>query len=133
MNTKLLMGASAIALGAMGIFLTFVPEAIPGYFGLGMRDAPALLVQILGALYFAFGMLNWMSKTSLIGGIYNRPVAVANFSHFFIAGLALIKATIANPGLPLSIWAIGIVYIIFALSFGTILFTHPLVEKNGNQ
>lgn len=130
MNTKLLMGASAIALGAMGIFLTFVPEAIPGYFGLEMSDTLALLVQILGALYFAFGMLNWMSKASLIGGIYNRPIAVANFSHFFIAGLALIKSTIANPDFPLSIWAIGITYLIFALSFGLILFKHPVAEKN---
>jgi len=89
-----------------------------------------LLVQILGALYFAFGMLNWMSKASLIGGIYNRPIAVANFSHFFIAGLALIKSIISNSDLPLIFLVIGIVYLIFALLFGLILFKHPIVEKN---
>lgn len=131
MNTKLLMGASAIALGAAGIFLTFAPEVVLGYFGSEVSKMPILLVQILGALYFAFGMLNWMSKASLIGGIYNRPTAVANFSHFFIAGLALIKGISSNFGLPISIWVIGIAYLVFAISFGFILFKHPIVGKNG--
>jgi len=128
--TKLTMSASAIALGAAGIIMTFVPEAVLGYFSLEMSRMLVLLVQILGALYFAFGMLNWMSKASLIGGIYNRPIAVANFSHFFIAGLALIKSIISNSDLPLIFLVIGIVYLIFALLFGLILFKHPIVEKN---
>jgi len=128
--TKLSMSASAIALGAAGIIMTFVPEAVLGYFSLEMSRMLVLLVQILGALYFAFGMLNWMSKASLIGGIYNRPIAVANFSHFFIAGLALIKSIISNSDLPLIFLVIGIVYLIFALLFGLILFKHPIVEKN---
>jgi len=128
--TKLTMSASAIALGTAGIIMTFVPEAVLGYFSLEMSRMLVLLVQILGALYFAFGMLNWMSKASLIGGIYNRPIAVANFSHFFIAGLALIKSIISNSDLPLIFLVIGIVYLIFALLFGLILFKHPIVEKN---
>ncbi|PJB12215.1 MAG: hypothetical protein CO119_08000 [Flavobacteriales bacterium CG_4_9_14_3_um_filter_40_17] len=130
MMTKLTMSASAIALGTAGIIMTFVPEAVLGYFSLEMSRMLVLLVQILGALYFAFGMLNWMSKASLIGGIYNRPIAVANFSHFFIAGLALIKSIISNSDLPLIFLVIGIVYLIFALLFGLILFKHPIVEKN---
>ena len=128
--TKLTMSASAIALGTAGIIMTFVPEAVLGYFSLEMSRMLVLLVQILGALYFAFGMLNWMSKASLVGGIYNRPIAVANFSHFFIAGLALIKSIISNSDLPLIFLVIGIVYLIFALLFGLILFKHPIVEKN---
>jgi hypothetical protein len=130
MNTKLLLGASAIALGAAGIIMTFVPDEILVYLKFEMNRNLVLLVQILGALYFAFGMLNWMSKASLIGGIYNRPIAVANFSHFSIAGLALIKSIISNSDLPLIFLVIGIVYLIFALLFGLILFKHPIVEKN---
>lgn len=129
MNTKLIMGASAIFLGSVGIFITFAPEAILGYLGLEMNNTSYLFAQILGALYFAFGMLNWMSKASLMGGIYNRPIAVANFSHFFIAGLALAKGIASNSNLPSSIWAIGIIYFIFALSFGLILFKHPIEKK----
>ena len=128
MNTKIIMTASAIILGITGIVLTFIPDEIIDYLSLEMNKTLLSLMQILGALYFAFGMLNWMTKTSLIGGIYNRPIAVANFTHFLIAGLALTKGLISNPSLPYIIWIIGIIYLVFAISFGVILFRHPISE-----
>jgi len=51
---------------------------------------------LLGALYVDFAMLNWMVKGSLIGNIYNRPVAVANFTHFLVGGLALAKGVMGS-------------------------------------
>ena len=128
MNTKIIMTASAIILGITGIVLTFIPDEIIDYLSLEMNKTLLSLMQILGALYFAFGMLNWMTKTSLIGGIYNRPIAVANFTHFLIAGLALTKGLISNPSSPYIIWIIGIFYLVFAISFGVILFRHPISE-----
>ncbi len=126
MKTKYLMTASAVFLGFSGILFTFIPEEILNAFGLEATKPLQLLVQITGALYFGFGMLNWMTKSGLIGGIYNRPVAVANISHFSIAGLALLKALVSNPDLPLMVWIAGIIYGIFAISFGLILFRHPI-------
>ena len=128
MNTKIIMTASAIILGIAGIVLTFIPDEIIDYLSLEMNIALLFLMQILGALYFAFGMLNWMTKTSLIGGIYNRPIAVANFTHFLIAGLALTKGLVTNPSSPYIIWIIGIIYLVFAISFGVISFRHPISE-----
>ena len=32
-----------------------------------------------------------MAKESLIGGIYNRPIAIGNFMHFAVGAMALIK------------------------------------------
>ena len=126
MKTKYLMTASAVFLGFSGILFTFIPEEVLYAFGLEATKPLQLLVQITGALYFGFGMLNWMTKSGLIGGIYNRPVAVANISHFSIAGLALLKALVSNPDLPLMVWIAGIIYGIFAISFGVILFRHPI-------
>ncbi len=128
MKTKYLMTASALTLGGAGIILTFIPEEILTSCGLEATKPLQLLVQIIGALYFGFGMLNWMTKSSLIGGIYNRPVAVANFTHFLIAGLALIKGLFTNPDLPGIVWIAGIIYGVFALSFGLILFRHPISD-----
>ena len=129
MNTKVLMTTSAVSLLTAGIILTFLPDEILKYAYLENTRPLQLLLQIIGALYFGFGMLNWMSKSGLIGGIYNRPIAVANFTHFFIAGLALIKGIMANPVLPKTIWIVSCVYLIFAISFGIVLFRHPLTEK----
>ena len=133
MNTKSLMTSSAIILALIGISLIFFPKEILDYFELTTSDTLELLMQIIGSFYFAFAMLNWMSKGSIIGGIYNRPIAIANLTHFVIAGLALIKGVLANPSLSYVIWSIAIIYSIFAILFGIVLFKHPVSENKINN
>lgn len=130
MNTKLVMTLSAAILGLAGIALTFLPAEILTGLAISPSKPQEYLLQIIGALYFAFAMLNWMTKSSLIGGIYNRPVAVANFTHFVIVALAMVKGVISNPGLPVGILATTLIYSIFAVLFGIILFRHPIPEKS---
>jgi len=126
MNTKLVMTSSALILGIAGITMTFAPYEIVAFITIKPSKPLELVIQIIGALYFAFAMLNWMTKSSLIGGIYNRPVAVANLTHFLIVALALIKAVLATPGLSAAMLATTIVYSLFAVLFGIILFRHPM-------
>lgn len=126
MNTKFIMTASAIILGTVGLIVTFTPDLILGYLHLEAGKTAVFLMQILGALYCGFAMLNWMTKTSLIGGIYNRPIAIANFAHFLIAGLAIVKGLISDPHLSIVIWTGGVIYFTLAISFGIILFRHPI-------
>ncbi len=133
MNTKLIMTLSALILGAIGVLLTFIPDTILSHLNIDVNKTSQFLMQILGALYFSFAMLNWMTKTSLIGGIYNRPIAIANFSHFLIAGLALAKGIISNPSISYAIWTAGIIYCLFGVSFGIILFRHPVNETKSNK
>ena len=133
MNTKSLMTLSAIILALIGISLIFFPKEILDYFELSTSDTLELLMQIIGSFYFAFAMLNWMSKGSIIGGIYGRPIAIANLTHFVIAGLSLIKGIMANPGLSYVIWSIAIIYSIFAILFGIVLFKHPVSENKINN
>ena len=130
MNTKLLMTLSAIILALIGISLIFLPKEILDYLELSVSETLQLLMQIIGSLYFALAILNWMSKGSIIGGIYNRPIAMANLAHFVIAGLALIKGILANPSLSYVIWSIAIIYSIFAILFGIVAFKHPVSENN---
>jgi len=130
MNTKSLMTLSAIILALIGISLIFLPKEILDYLELSVSETLQLLMQIIGSLYFALAILNWMSKGSIIGGIYNRPIAMANLAHFVIAGLALIKGILANPSLSYVIWSIAIIYSIFAIFFGIVAFKHPVDENN---
>lgn len=129
MNTKSLLTLSAIILALIGISLIFFPKEILDYFELSVSDTLELLMQIIGSFYFAFAMLNWMSKGSIIGGIYNRPIAIANLTHHVIAGLVLIKGILSNTSLSYIIWSIAIIYLIFAILFGILAFNHP-VSKN---
>jgi hypothetical protein len=83
-------------------------------------------LQITGAQYFAMGMLNWMTKNSTIGGIYNRPVSIANFTHYMIGALALIKGLLSSPGLPFIFWILTVLYIAFAVVYGFIFNRNPV-------
>jgi len=129
MNTKLLMIASALVMGICGILLQFVPHEILNYFEVSSAGITPVFVQIAGALYLGFAAMNWMAKTVLIGGIYARPLAIGNFSHFIIGALALLKYGFNTPNL-WAVWAMAIIYSIFAILFGIVFFTHPL--KPGN-
>ena len=123
MNTKLLMTISSLILGVTGIFLSFLPEEVSHV--LSSSASTPVIFQILGALYFGFAMLNWTAKANLIGGIYSRPVAIGNFTHFLIGGLALVKFVLHATNGTSFIWAWATVYLIFSVLFGYVLFTNP--------
>ena len=116
------MTTSAVILGVTGIILSFIPQEVSHF--LSLTESTPIVFQILGALYFGFAMLNWTAKANLIGGIYSRPVAIGNFTHFLIGGLALIKLLLHNTN-GTSIWTCAILYSIFALLFGYVLLTNP--------
>ena len=124
MNTKLVMISSALVMAVCGIFLSFFPEEILNYMGAGSTKLPQVFLQILGALYLGFAMLNWMAKANLIGGIYSRPVAIGNLMHFLVGALALIKVFFVNTDLKI-ILIPTIIYLLFSLLFATIVFGSP--------
>ena len=130
MNTKILMTSGAILFALIGINLILFPKEILNHLGLKVSDILEILMQTLGSLYFGLAMLNWMSKGNLIGGIYNRPIVVANLTHFVVAVLVLIKGIYTNQSLSYIIWIITIIYSIFTILFGIVLLKHPDNKKN---
>lgn len=123
MNTKFILSSSAMAMGVTGLLLTFLPQEAASAFG--WAQGSDIMLQVLGALYFGFAMVNWMSRANLIGGIYSRPIAVGNATHFFIAALALLKFSPKSS----MIMGVAIIYSFFTIAFGYILFTHPVKDS----
>ena len=117
-NTKLLLSVSAIVLGVAGIAASFAPHELLRLAGIQAAAPMPLLVQLLGALWFAFAMVNWTARGSLIGGIYNRPVAIGNLTHFVIGAFALGKDGTLMP--------VAIVYALFAIAFAFLFFRSPV-------
>jgi Mg2+/citrate symporter len=113
-------------MGIAGIILTFFPREIAGFFK--MDDTNTLLLQVLGGLYFGFAMLNWAAKANLTGGIYSRPVTIGNLAHFVIVGLALLKFGTHNTS-NIYVWIAVILYLIFAILFGIVFFTSPVLKN----
>src|SRR5205085_8891061 len=131
MNTKSLMMSSSIITGFLGLIASFLPNEIMVYIGVTATKFPTLFVQITGALYLGFAMMNWMARTVLIGGIYARPLAMGNFMHFTVAALALLKSVVVSSG-SVCVWVATILYSVFAILFGIVVFKSPqkLVAKN---
>ena len=121
MNTKLLMTSSSILLGLAGILALFLPDLLLSMQGMAATGTTSALVQLMGALYFSIAFMNWTAKDSAIGGVYARPVSVANFSHFFIGALLLVKYLLSNE-FNLTIFVVTAVYVIFAACFYWLVF-----------
>ena len=128
MNTKYLMASSSAVMAFFGLAASFLPNEILFAIGITPNALAALLVQITGALYFGFGLMNWMAKGVIIGGIYARALCVGNLAHFTLAGIALLKSAVNNGDF--RIWILAIIYSIFAISFGALLYTNPKQKQS---
>lgn len=83
----------------------------------------------MNALYLEFGILNWMAKGTLIGGIYNRPIAIGNLTHFVVGAIALVKA-VSNIQMHSEIViSLTVVYVIFAILFYYTFRTNPTKNR----
>jgi len=129
MNTKTLMIISAIFLAVNGFGFTFFPNEISVLLINDDNHIFILILQILGALYLGFSILNWMSKTNLIGGIYSKPLLIGNLLHFFTASMALIKLTFKVETNLQLIFFYTIIYSLFTLFFGYVFFTNPSLKQ----
>jgi hypothetical protein len=121
MKTRPLMRASAIVLAVLGASATFLPREILVHAGTSPVGFSSVLVQMTGALYLGFAMLNWMAQGSVMGGIYGRPIAIGNLAHFTIGALALLKLILAEkPTVKTGI--VAAVYTGFAVLFAIVAF-----------
>ena len=129
MKTKALMTLSALFLGLMGVAASFLPQEILTQFAMPVNALTVILLQITGALGLGFAMLNWTARGVVIGGIYARPVALGNFVHFAVVAITLIRALTSGAARGSGIIAGCVVYLIFALWFGAVLFTSPSQKR----
>lgn len=124
MQTKILMSLSALLMAAAGLAASFAPQELLIYADAWDEAFEVALVQVLGALYLGFAMLNWSARVHVIGGRYNRPVALGNFMHFGVVTVILVKAIFAGFA-SIGVMAGAVAYALFALWFGFVLFSHP--------
>ena len=128
MKTKTLMMASSLFLGTAGLPSLFAPEELLKILGLPQINPLPVVIQLIGALYLSFALMNWISKDNIIGGIYLRPVSIANFAHFTIGALTIVKYQLSDAANAF-LWGIMIVYIAFAIIFAWLVFIHSGIKN----
>ena len=123
-HTKILMMLSAVFLAMLGLLTSYWPEKVLETHGTVPDNATLLLIQMMGALYLGFAILNWTARGVIIGGIYARPLALGNFLHFAMVGVMLAKAALTHGVIQLATSAA--VFSAFAIWFGIAIFRSPV-------
>jgi predicted acyltransferase len=128
MKSKAVMIASAVLLCALGLTMSFLPQETAASLGLGTQSMAVLLLQVLAAAFMGMGYLNWLSKGNPMGGIYSRPLALANLLLFGAGGIALDRASL-HGSVPQGIKLAAVAFTVLALGFGWLMFFHDPIAK----
>jgi hypothetical protein len=129
MTTRIVMSLSAAVMAVAGLLLSFAPQELLTFASLTASPGAVLAAQVTGATLLGFALMNWMARGNTIGGIYQRPLAIGNFTHFTVAGIALAKALLSGER-PLPLIVLTVLYLFFAIAFGRILFYPPASEAS---
>ena len=122
---RLILTAAALVFFASGIAAMFAPDELGRLLDESASPGLSLAIQLVGSGLLGFACLDWMSRGNRIGGIYARPIGIANMVLCTTAALALGKAaqqSAAIAGLSLLVGA-------FALAFAWLVFVHDPLAK----
>ena len=92
----------------------------------GFPESGAWVGQLLAAALLALGATNWLSRSQLLGGIYGRPVVLANAAFYFIAAMVTLRAAVGGEDATNSLWVVAAVVSLLAVVYGWLLFRGPL-------
>jgi hypothetical protein len=125
MTSSLLSRVSAALLLFGGVALLFAPDAILPRLIPGYPSDEGWFGQLLGAAWLAMAELNWLSRFTVLGGIYGRSVVSANMTLFLISAIAFWKAT-GRPEAGPAVWLPFAVTALLALAYAALMFKGPL-------
>ncbi len=125
---KLILSTSGLAFALAGAALVFFPQEVATTIGLPPKPLAILPLQLLAAAQMGFGFLNWYSRANVVGGIYSRPLVLANFLFCGVSAISLGKAF---QHLPAALLAAFAVFALFTAAFGWLLFfADPSAKKS---
>ena len=115
--------ASAALLAGAGVSLLFAADVILPSIVPGVSPNAGWLGQLLGAAWLGLAALNWLTRSSVLGGIYGRPIVLANTTLYFVSAMVLVNAATQASSVP--VWSATVVAAVMALLYGMLLFRGP--------
>ncbi len=96
-----------------------LPAVVPGF-----PPAAAWLGQLLAAAWLGVAALNWLQRATVLGGIYGRPVVLANLALYLVSALSLLRV-VAGGAAPAAVWGALALAAPLALAYGALLLRGP--------
>ena len=129
MLSRVLMTTSAVFLIGCGAVLNFAPQEVAAQVGVSGGAMATLVFQVLAGLLMGMGVVNWMSRGNLVGGIYGRAIALGNALQFVVGAFGLGRA-IGTGSPPMLSFLLG-AYLLFAAGFLYVMFFGNPVRAQG--
>lgn len=119
--------ASAAFLTIGGLALLFgsdeiLPRLIPTF-----PPEASWIGQLIAAAWLAVGALNWLSRSTLIGGIYGRSLVLTNSWLYFISSMVLVRL-VTRADVPAGLWLVAVPLVLFAVIYAALLFRGPIAR-----
>lgn len=113
-----MLGAPAVALlfGADTLLPTLSPGFVPGHAWVG---------QLVASGWFAVAMLNWMSRNTVLGGIFGRPLVLTNLTVYVVTATTLWKAG-ASTASATAMLVASATAAVMAIAYGWLMMRGPL-------
>jgi hypothetical protein len=105
------------------LLLLFASDVVLPRLVTGFPVSGAWVGQILAGALLALGWLNQLHQRALLGGIYGRPVVLANATFYLIAAIELVKVALRERGGAAVVLAV--VVATFACVYGWLLLRGP--------
>ena len=121
---------SAIVLAVGGVALLFAPDVVMPALVPGFPPSAVWLAQLLAAAWLGVAALDWLQRATLLGGIYGRPVVLANLALYFIGDLAVLRA-LREPDAAPALWIIAVPATLLAIAYGALMLRGPFDELRG--
>jgi hypothetical protein len=124
-----LLSISAGYNALLGLLTSFLPEELLLALNVPANPLSILLIQILGAFFIGFAMINYLSKRSLIGGIYNKAIIMGNIAYHCIAAMVFIKFVLSDNLYGEVVILFTAMYLILGAGFLRLNFVMPKAQK----
>lgn len=123
----MLARTSAALLGMAGTALLFASDGVLPALAPGFPGDSTWLGQLVGAGWLAVAVVNWSTRTMVLGGVYGRPVVLMNFFLYATTCLTLWRAAGAGGGLLAAAGVAGTM----AAAYGAVLLRGPFERGPG--
>jgi hypothetical protein len=89
-----------------------------------LPPAAAWVGQLLAAAWLGVAALNWLQRSAVLGGIYGRPIVLANLALYFVSALSLLRA-LMSAGTSSVLWLALAPSAVLAAVYGALLLRGP--------
>jgi hypothetical protein len=121
--STLISRVSAAVLLVGGASLLFAADVLLPALVPGFPPSAAWLGQLLAAAWLGLAAMNWLQRAAVLGGIYGRPVVLANVALYFVGALSLARAGASSYAAAL--WLAAAPMALLAAAYGALLLRGP--------